>query len=446
MVKKSVLVISVIMLLILGFSVFVKASDPHALEAKLVSGFVFGQEHKEAMYGDNVFDNYEYGSGAWNGVFRREEGNYHIYQAFIIIKNNELSEEGLATRNIANAEIKLQSSVPFDQNSFVGVVQINEFGQPVERIQLSHGVDYEITFTEAMIGSEPVYLATIKILRTSGINDYEYAFLFNVGGAGSFQTSNVRLTYRDENGNYIPELVVVASGSFLEADEEETTTAGGEEETTTAGGEEETTTAGGEEETTTSGGEEETTTSGGEEETTTSGGEEETTTSGSEEETTAGGEEETTTSGSEEETTAGGEEETTTSGSEEETTTAAEESTTATPETTAGGTSSGGSGGGSGGGSVRPHTPVSTTAAAVTSTEQSSNVETETATMVGDVNNTNITDNEGLVKSDNIGNHVVGNPQTSDSQNILILIVLIVVSGSTIYIICNKKRGKANNQ
>ena len=115
---------------------------------------------------------------------------------------------------------------------------------------------------------------------------------------------------------------------------EESTTRGGGEESTTRGGGEESTTRGGGEESTTRGGGEESTTRGGssEESTTRGGGEESTTRGGGEESTTRGdGEESTTRGGSEESTTRGGGEESTTRGSGEESTTrggSSEESTT----------------------------------------------------------------------------------------------------------------------
>ena len=103
--------------------------------------------------------------------------------------------------------------------------------------------------------------------------------------------------------------------------EPETTTSSGEESTTRGDGEESTTRGGGEESTTRGGGEESTTRGDGEESTTRGGSEESTTRGGGEESTTRGGGEESTTRG-------GGEEGTTNEHGEYNTTSSNEENTT----------------------------------------------------------------------------------------------------------------------
>ncbi len=111
------------------------------------------------------------------------------------------------------------------------------------------------------------------------------------------------------------------SGDGPDDEPESTTRGGGEESTTRGGGEESTTRGGSEESTTRSGGEESTTRGSGEESTTRGGGEESTTRGGGEESTTRGGSEESTTRG-------GSEEGTTNEHGEYNTTSSNEENTT----------------------------------------------------------------------------------------------------------------------
>lgn len=247
--------------------------------------------------------------------------------------------------------------------------------------------------------------------------------------------------------------------------EESTTRGDGEESTTRGGGEESTTRGGGEESTTRSDGEESTTRGDGEESTTRGGGEESTTRGGSEESTTRGGSEESTTRGGGEESTTRGGEESTTRGDGEESTTrgSGEESTTrggGEESTTRGGDEESTTRGGGEEGTTNEHGEYNTT---------SSNEE-NTTNERGEYNTTNRNE-EGTTTDGTDGGGHDGNggddgddggndehnshggskgetaPNTGNSSNMPLYIVLLAVSGTTLAVlgiaVLRKRNGDA---